>query len=87
MQNGTAKNFVLFRPKKSMLKLSVKLRKSEDIDEILNNSDLDSLSYNMRSNQYSIRLKDEDLKDSKDIIVDLLKRAYEDFTGVRIEEN
>ena len=87
VQNGTTKNFVSFRPKKSMLKLSVKLKKAEDIDEIINNSDLDALSYNKRYNQYQFRLKEEDLKDSKGIIVDLLKRAYEDYTGVKIEEN
>ena len=70
-----------------MLKLSIKLKKAEDIDEVINSSYLDSLPYNMRRNQYQLRLKDEDLKDNKAIIVDLLKRAYEDFTGNKIEVN
>ena len=87
VQNGTAKNFITLRPKKAMLKLSIKLKKAEDIDEVINSSYLDSLPYNMRRNQYQLRLKDEDLKDNKAIIVDLLKRAYEDFTGNKIEVN
>ena len=87
VQNGIAKNFASFRPKKSMLNLSIKLKKSEDIDAIINNSNLDEMSYDKQFNQYQFRLQKKDLEDSKDTIVALFKMAYEDYTGTTIEEN
>ena len=80
-QNDVARNFVAFKPQKSVLVLCVRLNKSEEIDEIINNSDLDQLAYDKQFRQYRLRLKHEDLAKSKDVIVDLMKRAYTSFTG------
>jgi hypothetical protein len=85
-QNGIAKNFVSFKPQKSTLQLSVKLKKSDDIDEIIDKSALVSLSYDNQFHQYRFKLKEKDLKDNKGIIVDLFKMAYEAYTGVKIKE-
>jgi len=85
-ENGTVKNFVNFQPKKSWLRFYVKLKKSDDIDEIINNSDLDQLSYDNQWKQYCFRIKQEDLINSKEVIVNLLKRAYEAYTGSNVEE-
>ena len=86
-QNETAKNFVAFRPRKSVLQLNVRLKKNEEIDEIINNSDLDQLAYDNQWKEYRFRLKQDDLISSKDVIVDLFKRAYEFYTGMKLEEN
>ena len=86
-QNGVAKNFVSFSPRKSIIQLNVKLKKSDDIDEIINNSDLDSLAYDKQFNEYRFRLKEVDLKNSKAVIADLFKMAYEAYTGTKLEEN
>jgi hypothetical protein len=63
----------------------MRLKKSEEIDEIINNSDLHQLSYNNLYKQYCLRLKQEDLEKNKDVIVDLMKRAYTSFTGNDID--
>jgi len=79
-RNGMAgKNFVSFTPRKSKLKLVVKLEKNDEIDEIINGSDLNLLMYNNRRRQYRFALKQEDLSNSKEILVDLFKKAYESF--------
>ena len=85
-QNDTPKNFVSFKPQKSDLLLNVKLKKDEEIDEIIDNSDLCQLSYNNRYKQYCFKLKQKDLVDNKEVIVNLFKRAYESKTGDTLED-
>ena len=80
-QGGIDKDFVYFEPKMSVISVNIKLKKTNEIDEIISDSDLDSLSYNKQYNEYRLRLKEEDFKNSKHVIVDLLKRAYESYTG------
>ena len=86
-QNGIAKNFVQFLPKKSWMRMYIKLKKTDDIDEIINNSDLDQLTYDKQFNLYCFRVKQEDLKNSKDSIVMLFKRAYAAYTGNKVEND
>jgi len=84
-QNGSAKNFVSFHPRKSTLVLCVALKKADEINEIVNNSDLDEMSYDNQFKQYRFRIKQEDLINSKEVIVKLFKMAYESYTGNKIE--
>ena len=83
IQNGVAKNFVSFQPRKSLLQVNVRLRKSDDIDEIISNSDLDALAYDNVFNEYRFRLNQEDMTVNKDIVVYLFKMAYEAYTGIK----
>ena len=87
VQNDIAKNFVSFNPRKSTLQLNIKLKKSEAVDELVNNSDLDQLTYDNQWKQYRFRLKEEDLTRNKEIILDLLKQAYESYTGITVIES
>ena len=86
VQNDVAKNFVSFKPRKSVLQLTVKLKKTEEIDEMIEGSDLDQLPYDNQWKQYRFRLKQEDLISNKDVIVAIIKMAYESYTGTIIEE-
>ena len=85
-QSDITKNFVSFVPKKSTLNLALKLDKSEEIDEIISGTDLDFFKYDRRAKLYQIRLRAEDLISSKDVLVELFKRAYISYTGNRIED-
>ena len=85
-QNGIAKNFVSFQPRKSIIQLNVKIKKEEYIDAMIDNSDLDSLSYDKQFNYYRFRVKEGDIIDSKSIITDLFKMAYEAYHRVKLEE-
>jgi predicted transport protein len=86
IQNEASKNFVRFCPRKIGLQLSVKLKKDDEIDEIVNNSDLNLLEYSGRDKQYHFKLQEQDLTNSKKTIVGLFRRAYESYTGNKIED-
>jgi hypothetical protein len=83
-QNDITKNFVGFVPRKTTIQFSVKLEKCEEVDDVIRDSDLDQLAYNIRSRLYRFKLKKSDLLDSKDVIIKLMKMAYEAYTGLRI---
>ena len=53
---------------------------------MINDSDLDQMEYNNKSKRYRLRLKQKDLTNNKDVIVNLLKRSYEAYTGNIIED-
>jgi len=86
MKNGTAKNFANFKPRKSTLNLNIKLKKADEVDEIINNSDLEQLTYDNQWKEYRFRLNHKDIINNKKTIVDLLKMAYEYYTGDKAEE-
>ena len=54
-----ANNFVYFHPNKSAIIYNLKLDKTDEIDEILENSDFDLLSYDKQWKVYRIKLKEK----------------------------
>jgi len=78
-KNNIANNFISFTPRKKAVLLNVKLEKTEDVDEIVDNSDMDTLSYDKQWKQYRFRLNENDLKNNIEIISDLVKRAKEEY--------
>lgn len=80
-KNGVARNFAVMGARKSTLTLELKLEKDEEIDDILNENDLDLLSYNSRWRSYKIRLTKSEVHDKKEVLKTLLKKSYEYFIG------
>jgi len=76
-KNERPNNFAAFRPQKSGLRLEVRLPRSEDIEQKLENAGLDLMDYNARWGQYRIRLAKEDIKKHSDILSELLRSAYQ----------
>jgi len=74
-KNERPNNFAAFRPQKSGLRLEVRLPRSEDIEQKLENAGLDLMDYNARWGQYRIRLAKEDIKKHSDILSELLRSA------------
>ena len=74
-KNNVANNFLSFVPRKSAVILHFKLEKTDEIDEIIEKSDLDSLAYDKQWNQYRLRIREDDLKNSLEVIEDLAARA------------
>lgn len=74
-KNNIANNFISFVPRKSAVLLHLKLEKSEEIDAIIEGSDLDALAYDKQWNQYRIRIKESDLNNNLEILKDLATRA------------
>lgn len=80
-KSGTPHNFVIFRPKKSHLRFEPRLDPSEEIEKTLESSGLDVMDYDKRWGRYRIRVTAADLTKHKDLLTDLLKRAFSDATA------
>jgi len=80
-KNNIANNFISFVPRKTAVLLHIKLEKTDEIDELIENSDLDTLSYDKQWNQYRFRIKESDLETNKEIIKQLTLKAKEAYMG------
>lgn len=78
-KNNIANNFISFVPRKSAVLLYIKLEKTDEIDEIIEESDVDVLAYDKHWNQYRLRIKENDLSTNISVIKDLAMRAKEAY--------
>lgn len=76
-KDGQPNNFVLFRPKKSSLNLSIKLKQSDDIENQIDASGLDAMDYDKRWGSYRLRLSASDMKKHADVLKQLMQLACE----------
>lgn len=74
--NGMANNFVLCKPKKGFMRVEIKLKKSDELSERLEESGLSLMDYS-RWGQYRINLKENDLSENSELLKELLELAYE----------
>lgn len=78
-KNDMANNFIYFTPRKSTVMMNFKLEKSDEYDQLLENSDLDTLSYDKHWKEYRVRLNDKDIPASIEIIKKLTALAKEAY--------
>lgn len=71
---GRADNFVEFRPQKNGLLLEVRLKQSNDVQEMINKAGLDTLEYS-RWGYYRIRLAKDDIQKHDAFLRELIKLA------------
>ena len=79
VKNGLAENFILFTPRKKSVTLSLKIAHEREIDEELLASDLEVLAYDNQFNNYKISVNQSDLGKEKELILKLMKRAFEEY--------
>jgi hypothetical protein len=75
-KDGQPDNFAIFRPRKRNLQMGFRLEQSEDIEKLLENADLDVLDYDAIFSRYRIKLSKHDIDKHKQLITDLLQKAY-----------
>ncbi|MFC2164009.1 hypothetical protein ACFLT2_03305 [Acidobacteriota bacterium] len=80
-KEGQPNNFAIFRPKKNSLRLEVRIKKSEQIEEKLNEFGLDLMDYDSKGGRYRIRLVKEDIKKHVEFLKELLNEAYTEALG------
>lgn len=78
-QDGQPNNFSVFRPRRTTLSIEIKLPFSEDIQHIIEENELDDMGYLKRWGVFRLRLTKDDIDKKKDVLADLLKKAYENF--------
>ena len=75
--NGRACNFAICKPQKNALRLEIRLPKTEENDEIVEESQLDFLDYDKRWGNYKIKISENDISANRDHLSKLLKKAYD----------
>lgn len=75
--NGQPNNFIIFRPKKSKLNIEIRLEKTDEMQNELEESGLDLIDYDAKWNRYRIRLGKADIKKHEELLMRYLGKAYE----------
>ena len=76
-ENGHANNFTIIRPRKKDLNIEIRLPQSEEVQKIIEEAGLDDMGYEKQWGRYRMRLSKNDLIAKRDVILELLKRGYE----------
>jgi hypothetical protein len=71
---GVANNFISMKPRKQNLMLQVKLPRTDEVSELIEQS-LELISYDNRWGLYQVRVTPNDMSENKDLIRDLIRRA------------
>lgn len=75
-KNEQTNNFVIFRPQKTILRLEVRLPRSDEVETKLEGIGLDVMDYDQRWGRYRIRLSKEDVKKHSAFLAEFLSMAY-----------
>ena len=80
-REGVAINFVLFRPKKKVLKLEIRLPETAETTSLIETAGFDLLDYDARYSAYRLQVSRADIEGKQDIIISLLKQAFRARSG------
>lgn len=75
-KDGIPNNVVIFRPKKAYLRFEPRLDESPEIEKLIENSGLEVMDYDKRWGRYRIRITAQDLSKHRDLLMELIKRAF-----------
>jgi predicted transport protein len=78
-KSGRSFNFADMEAKKKFIHLKFKLEKNDEVDKLIDDSGLDVMEYNIRSNRYKIRLNKIDVQNKRELIKELLEKSYKNF--------
>lgn len=73
---GISKNFISMTPRKKAILLAAKLPQAEETQALLEQTDMDIMSYDKQWNQYRVRLTEKDIQQSKATLLQLVQKAY-----------
>jgi len=73
-------NFVIFRPRKTAVQITIRIAKSEEIEQKIENSGLDWIDYNDRERGYRLRVKKGEVKAHRELFHELFKLASDNFS-------
>lgn len=77
-RDGQPNNFAIFKPMKKFLRLSIRMKKSDDVARKIEEKGLDLIDYT-KSGRYRIRLFKNDMEKHSEFIKDLLSKSYDEL--------
>jgi len=81
VKDGQPHNFVVFRPRKNTLMLTVRLQPSAETQTRLEGSGLEVLDFDKREAGYRVRLGVDDIDKRRDVLKELIEMAYRTHVG------
>ena len=80
-RDGKPFNFVTFTPRKTNVVFEPRIDRSEELDNTINDSGLDILSYDNQFGRYRMRLSKVDIQKHEEFLKTLMKSAFDLGTG------
>lgn len=78
---GVSKNFISMTPRKKAILLAAKLPQAEETQALLEQTDMDIMSYDKQWNQYRVRLTEKDIQQSEATLHQLIQKAYSAYVA------
>jgi predicted transport protein len=78
-RDGTASNFVSFRPRRQHVLMELKIPRSEELTERIETSGIEVLTYQTRWGQYRVSLTAEDVEANEALLAELIGQAHENY--------
>lgn len=75
--DGRSLNFAICKPRKSALNLEIKIPRTDELDQTIEDSNIDVLDYDKRWSAYRLKLSEKDVTQHSELITSLLQQAYE----------
>ncbi|MGH8543562.1 MAG: GmrSD restriction endonuclease domain-containing protein [Gammaproteobacteria bacterium] len=80
-KDGKVNNFVFFRPREHLIKVELKLEKSNQTTRRLEGAGVELLKYNQRSGRYRFRVSAADIESNAALLTDVMREAYLERAG------
>lgn len=72
-------NFVSFRPRRQHVLMELKIPRSDEVSQRLQEAGMNVLTYRIRSGLYALQLDKEDLEVHRDLLRELIQLAPESY--------
>jgi hypothetical protein len=77
--DGAPLNFVTFMPRKAHVIMTIKLPKSKEFDEQLEEAGIETLAYDSQWRQYRVRIESNLESKQREVLLALARRSREGF--------
>ncbi len=77
--DGSAKNFVSFMPRKAHVIMAIRLPKTPETDELINEAGLETLAYENQWKEYRLKIDDDLDEKQRKAILAMVKQARDNF--------
>ncbi len=78
-RQGIATNYATFRPRRQHVIAELKVPRSEEINQQLEDAGMNVLTYQVRWGRYRLQLDHEDLEQHADLLRGLIKQAHDNY--------
>ena len=75
-ENGRPNNFTIFRPKKNHVRVEIRLKATEEINQQMEDAGLEVMDYDKRYGRYRLRLTSKEIKANEELLKQFLHASY-----------